>query len=134
MPRIHILIVFSLVIVLAAISCGGARLSSSDIRLYETLPDKRLAENALAHFIDSNFYKAIDTYAIILDRTNAGPSYRAWARYETGFCYYYMKDFKRAREHFEKVRRDFPQAEFASQRILAEMLIEKIDTGKTDGI
>jgi len=125
--------VFS-VIALAMLSCGGSRLSSGDLRLYKTLPDKKLAENALTHFIDFNYRKAIDTYAIILDRTNAEPSYRAWARYETGFCYYYLRDFDRAKAEFEKVISEFPQANFSSQRVLAEMLIKKIDEGKTDGI
>jgi len=131
MPRIYIPCIL---IALILSSCGGSRLSSNDVKLYNTLPEKKLAENALSYFIDFKYYKAIDTYAIILSRTNAEPSFRAWARYETGFCYYYLKKFSRAKEEFEKVIRDFPESSFTSQRVLAEMLIQKIDTGKTDGI
>ncbi|MDR2734593.1 MAG: tetratricopeptide repeat protein [Spirochaetota bacterium] len=131
MPRIYIPFIL---IALALLSCGGSRLSSGDVRLYNTLPDKKLAENALSYFIDFKYHKAIDTYAIILARTNAEPSFRAWARYETGFCYYYLKKFSRAREEFERVIRDFPEPVFTSQRVLAEMLIGKIDEGRTDGI
>jgi len=124
-----------LVLTFITTACSGTRrLSQSDIKHYHTLTDKKLAENALAHFINFNYYKAIDTYAIILAREDAEPSRKAWARYETGFCYYYLKKFKLAKEEFVKVIHEFPQPEFASQRILAEMLIRKIDEGRTQGI
>jgi tetratricopeptide (TPR) repeat protein len=134
LPVPRVLIFIFLTIALVAISCAGKRLSQNEIRLYHTLSDKKLMENALAHFINFNYHKAIDTYAIVLARTNAEPSFRAWARYQTGFCYYYLKNFQRAREEFVKVLQEFPQPEFATQRVLANMLIRKIDEGRTDGI
>jgi tetratricopeptide (TPR) repeat protein len=128
---------FSCIVCFYHRDCTGSLQWGAFIKRQGAVPGtagKKLSENALAHFFDFNYKKAIDTYGIILERTNAEPSYRAWAQYETGFCYYYLKDFKRAKTEFEKVILEYPQPQFASQRVLAEMLIKKIDTGNTDGI
>ena len=116
------------------LSCGASRLSREEAKRLSALPEKKVAEQGLSFFIEKKYDLAIDTYSLILSRTNADRRYAAWARYETGFCFYYMGEYDKAREHFQILIRDFPQREFSNQRILAEMLISKIDKGLTDGI
>lgn len=116
------------------LSCGASRLSREESARLSALPEKKIAERGLTFFIEKNYELAIDTYSLILARTNADTRYAAWARYETGFCYYYMGDYDKAKEHFRILIRDFPQREYSNQRILAEMLITKIEKGLTQGI
>ncbi len=116
------------------LSCGASRLSREEAARLSALPEKKIAERGLTYFIEKNYDLAIDAYSLILARTNADKRYAAWARYETGFCYYYMSDYDKAMEHFRILLRDFPQREYVNQRTLAEMLINKIEKGLTDGI
>jgi tetratricopeptide (TPR) repeat protein len=125
--------VFLVCLSLVVLSCSASRLSVKEAGEISVLKEKEISERALGFFIENDFMKAIDTYALILNRENAERRYAAWARYETGFCYYYMQDFENACLHFEKVQTDFPEEEFLAQRLLAKKLIEKIAAGRTEG-
>ena len=131
--RVPIKIMF-LLLSFSLIACGSSRLSREEVATLSALPEKKIAERGLTHFIEKQYDLAIHTYSLILSRTNADKRYAAWARYETGFCYYYKGNFTKAKEEFRLLLRDFPQQEFSNQRILAEMLITKIEKGETDGI
>lgn len=125
---------FVLLLSILLLSCSATRLSREEVVRLSALPEKKVSEQALSFFIEKKYELAIHTYSLILSRSNANRHYAAWARYETGFCFYYMEKYDKAKEHFQILLRDFPQRDFANQRNLAEMLIDKIDKGLTDGI
>jgi len=114
--------------------CGGSRLSKSEQVEFAKLPEKSLAERALGYFNSTDYRTAIEVYALILAKEKPEKKYAAWARYEIGYCYYYLEDFAQAKIEFERVLKDYPQEEFAGQRKLATLLLEKIRTGRTQSI
>jgi len=115
-------------------SCASTKLSNSELKQYNKLSDKAVSEKALSFFNRANYKKAISAYSVILNRKNPQKTFAAWATYEIGYCYYYMKDFKSAKIYFEKVIKNFQGKEHLAPRLLALQQIEKIKKKKTQGI
>lgn len=125
----HIILAFMVVCIL---SCGAGRLSKRDALEFSKLKEKEIAEKALSFFNEKKYDKSIATYQLILAKKKPDRKYAAWAAYEIGFCYYYQKQFKKAAEYFEKVRKEYSDQK--GPYILSLQLLDKIKRKKTEGV
>ncbi|MCK4906518.1 MAG: tetratricopeptide repeat protein [Spirochaetes bacterium] len=128
---------YILVIVLSSLvflSCGYSRFSKTQLKKMRVITARDLSERAQSRFMRHDYVKAIQIYQLIISKKGVSVKSKAWARYEIGFCYYYMKDFKAASLNFNRVLQDYPEKENLPARILSKKLLIKIKKGKTQGI
>ena len=112
---------YFLLIFLIQISCTSLK----EVVVQENIAPQIISEMAYEEFNNKNYKKAIKYYQVIIerfDRVNYAKEV-AWAYYEIGFCYYYMKKYEDAILYFDIVLNEFS---ILPTRILAIKVLDDI--------
>ncbi len=112
---------YFLLIFLIQISCTSLK----EVVVQENIAPQIISEMAYEEFNNKNYKKAIKYYQVIIerfDRVNYAKEV-AWAYYEIGFCYYYMKKYEDAILYFDIVLNEFS---ILPPRILAIKVLDDI--------
>lgn len=120
--------------VLLSSGCSSGYLSRAEKKQWKSASSKNLSEAGQTAFNKGDYKRAIDLYRLILAKKTPEPEYAVQAEYEIGFSFYYMKDYKRAKLHFNRVLKQYSGSFAKTYHILAEKLLKKIAAGKTQSI